>query len=74
MKLFCAACGDFTDREVYVDANGELVATCGCGRFLKFPPTNPPISAPPSNPIEPIQSNETSKPKVSFWRKIFGQV
>jgi hypothetical protein len=70
MKLFCALCGEPTEREVSVDANGEMVATCACGRFLKFPGSilwdyNP---QPQSNPIDPPQSNDT--PKVSLWRKI----
>jgi hypothetical protein len=34
--IFCAACGVHTDHELS-NQFGELVATCPCGRFLKFP-------------------------------------
>lgn len=35
-KLLCANCQSETDHE-FVIAKNELVATCGCGRSVKFP-------------------------------------
>jgi hypothetical protein len=35
-SIFCADEQKFTEHELAVDNNGEIVATCPCGRFVKF--------------------------------------
>ncbi len=38
-NIFCAQCQEVTGHELGVESmNGEILATCPCGRFLKFPP------------------------------------
>jgi RNase P subunit RPR2 len=39
-EAFCAQCQDLTTHTATIDANGELVLTCGCGRFIKVPGHN----------------------------------
>jgi hypothetical protein len=70
---YCAGCNKATKHTVVVDRNSEFVATCNCGRFLKFPASFkfvPTFAAPPleSNP-SPEQSNAVSA-KVPFWRSL----
>jgi hypothetical protein len=36
-NLFCADEQKLTSHELAVDNNGEIIATCACGRFVKFP-------------------------------------
>lgn len=36
-KAFCAGHQEVTDHEVTIDANGEYLFTCECGRFFKIP-------------------------------------
>jgi hypothetical protein len=38
-NLFCAACQAVTAHNFTIDRNKEFIASCHCGRFLKFPPT-----------------------------------
>lgn len=39
-NIFCALEQTVTPHELTVEpVNGEILATCVCGRFLKFPPT-----------------------------------
>ncbi len=35
--VFCANEQKETTHQVDIDANGEIVVSCECGRFLKFP-------------------------------------
>lgn len=35
--VFCAGCQEVTKHKMSVDKNNEIVATCDCGRALKFP-------------------------------------
>lgn len=37
--IFCANCQEEKDHGLSLAPNGEVVATCDCGRFLKFPAT-----------------------------------
>lgn len=44
-QIFCAHDQATTTHTLTVDSiNGEIIATCPCGRFLKFPPTVTPES------------------------------
>lgn len=36
-NAFCANEQAITPHEVSLEINGELLLTCGCGRFIKFP-------------------------------------
>ena len=36
-SIFCAACQAETAHTCTLDKNQEIVATCGCGRAIKFP-------------------------------------
>jgi hypothetical protein len=36
-EIFCADEQVKTTHTLEVDANGEIIATCPCGRFIKFP-------------------------------------
>jgi len=36
-EIFCAACQTKTSQKLSLDKNNEIVATCDCGRALKFP-------------------------------------
>jgi hypothetical protein len=38
-RIFCAACQAVTTQNFLVDHNNEILATCYCGRNLKFPLT-----------------------------------
>jgi len=35
--IFCANEQKETEHNLEVDSNGEIVATCDCGRFIKLP-------------------------------------
>lgn len=37
--MFCANEQAETDHTLDIDGNGEIVLTCGCGRFIKLPAT-----------------------------------
>ncbi len=44
-NIFCAQCQEVTAHDLGVESmNGEILATCSCGRFLKFPPDVTPES------------------------------
>lgn len=36
-SIFCSGCQKHTTHKMSIDKNEEIVATCGCGHFLKFP-------------------------------------
>ena len=37
ISIFCANEQVDTDHTLDIDGNGEVVLTCGCGRFVKLP-------------------------------------
>lgn len=45
-EIFCAGCQAKTVQKMSRDRNHEMVATCDCGRTLKFPLFNPPDDCP----------------------------
>lgn len=36
-SIYCSTCKTNTEHACVVDKQGEVVCTCSCGRFLKFP-------------------------------------
>jgi hypothetical protein len=44
LSFFCANEQDDTDHTVDIDHNGEVVLSCGCGRFIKLPADTTPES------------------------------
>lgn len=36
-EIFCAPCQAKIEHTLELDKNQEVIATCGCGAFLKFP-------------------------------------
>lgn len=77
MIVYCRVCNKSVNHAVE-RVNGELIATCSCGRFLKFADEDEVHFHNTKNvlgiDVRPKKPEKEShvETKVSLWRKIFG--
>lgn len=73
MRMYCTLCEKEMAWEVRTDHNGETVAECPCGHFLKFPAGSLPPVAEESrynDSVVKAVKEQYNEPKVPLWHKI----